>query len=441
MKGVYMNEENYNKNTQDNELLQEKNVGQKAAQTEEPMLSDVSNSNTKTSKNENKKTKKKKKWLIVLLCLLIPILLVFGAVAGVYFSLMSSYNKLSYVDVPIVERNDEYVEPPTDQQAPEWDEIEPEADDIGRDFIAPGQPIPNNEGGGGGSDYQGDPYDRNASFGRSPNAKSVYGKTPIYKVAKKDPNIENILIIGTDSRDVTRERGRSDALIVLSYNKKTKEIKMISILRDSLVPIEGHGWSRINHAYSWDGVGLCVNTVNELFDLDIQRFVVVDFNGVTDFIDKIGGVDMNLTQAEADYINDYSGGKLKTQAGMNHLNGDRALVYMRIRKIDSDFKRTERQRKVIEAVAKKIIAEKNLSEIYDLTEFAFGLIKTNITFNELTGTVADIATSALARRNIDIQTQHVPYSDAFAYKYYNGMAIVSFNIDDAARRMNKFIYG
>lgn len=429
-----MNDEIFNENTAENNALEEKNSASDSTKEE------ISEKKSKKDKKPKEK-KKKKKWLIVLLCILLPLLIIFGSVAGVYFSLMASYNKLSYVDVPVVERSNPYVEPPTDPQKPEWEGVEPEADDIGRDFIAPGQPIPNNEGGGGGSDYQGDPYDRNASFGRSPNAKSVYGKTPIYKVAKKDPNIENILIIGTDSRDVTRERGRSDALIVLSYNKKTKEIKMISILRDSLVPIEGHGWSRINHAYSWDGVGLCVNTVNELFDLDIQRFVVVDFNGVTDFVDEIGGVDMNLTQAEADYITDYSGGKLKTQAGMNHLNGDRALIYMRIRKIDSDFKRTERQRKVIEAVAKKIIAEKNLSEIYDLTEFAFGLIKTNITFNELTSTVADIATAALARRSIDIQTQHVPYSDAFAYKYYNGMAIVSFDIDDAARRMNKFIYG
>ena len=416
-----MNEEFNNKNISEEKVLQE-------------------NKSDKKAKNKKEK-KKKKKWLIILLCLLMPFVIVFGTVAGVFIALMVSYNNNAYIEVPIVERNDSYVEPPTDPQTPEWDDAVPEADDIGRDFIAPGQPLPNNEGGGGGSNYQGDTYDRNASFGRNPNAKSVYGKTPIYKVAKKDPNIENILIIGTDSRDVTRERGRSDAMIVLSYNKKTGAIKMISILRDSLVPIEGHGWSRINHAYSWDGVGLCVNTVNQLFDLDIQRFVVVDFNGVTDFIDKIGGIDMNLTQAEANYINNYSGGKLNLQAGMNHLNGDRSLVYMRIRKIDSDFKRTERQRKVIETVAKKIIAEKNLSEIYDLTEFAFGLIKTNISFTELTAAVGDVASAALARRSINIQTQHVPYSDAYAYKYYNGMAIVSFNIDDAARRMNKFIYG
>lgn len=434
-----MSDEIRNENTADTE--QEKNTESGA---DKKIIPDNSASDkggkAKKSKKKDKK-KSKKKIIIILLCLLMPFIIIFAAVGGIYLSVMKTYNDKAYVDAPIVERTNAYVEPPTDPQAPEWEEAEPGENDIGRDFIAPGQPIPNNESGGGGSDFQGDAYDRNASFGRNENAKSVFGKTPIYKVAKKDPNVENILIIGTDSRDVTRERGRSDALIVLSYNKKTGDIKMISILRDSLVPIEGHGWSRINHAYSWDGVGLCVNTVNELFDLDIQRFVVVDFNGVTDFIDKIGGIDMYLTQAEANYINNYSNGTLNLKEGVNFLNGDRALVYMRIRKIDSDFKRTERQRKVIEAVAKKIVAEKNLSEILDLTEFAFGLIKTNISFTELTATVTDVATAALGRRGIDIQTQHVPYSDAYQYKYYNGMAIVSFNIDDAARRMNKFIYG
>ncbi len=438
-----MSNEKFNENSA-NDSVQENNI--QADSSENNTSADAASKENTSAENGGKskkakgKKKSKKKLIIILLCLLLPVLIVLGSVGGVYFSLWSKFNKNAYVDEPIVERQEAYVEPPTDPQAPEWENAEPGEDDIGRDFIAPGQPIPNNEGGGGGSDYKGDAYDRNASFGRSPNAKSVYGKTPVYKVAKKDPNIENILIIGTDSRDVTRERGRSDALIVLSYNKKTNEIKMISILRDSLVPIEGHGWSRINHAYSWDGVGLCVNTVNELFDLDIQRFVVVDFNGVTDFIDKIGGIDMYLTQKEADYINNYSKGTLNLKEGMNYLNGDRSLVYMRIRKIDSDFKRTERQRKVIEAVAKKIVAEKNLSEILDLTEFAFGLIKTNISFPELTGAVTNIATVAL-KRGIDIQTQHVPYSDAYQYKYYNGMAIVSFNIDDAARRMHKFIYG
>lgn len=383
-----------------------------------------------------KKTKKSKKKRILALLLLIPFVLVIGTVAGVALPLIISYHNNAYEEVDIVERTDEYVVPETDPQPEEWENVTLREEDVGRDL----ETLPNSVNQGGTNGIVGDGLDRNASFGRNENVKSVYGKTPIYKVEKKDPNIENILVIGTDSRDVTRERGRSDALIVVSYNKKTGAIKMISILRDSLVPIEGRGWNRINAAYSFDGVGLCVNTVNQLFDLDIQRFVVVDFNGVTDFIDRAGGVTISLTQKEVDYMTNYSNGAVKYNVGPNKFNGDRALVYMRIRKIDSDFKRTERQRKVIETLAKKIVREKSLSEIYDLTNFAFGLVKTNISLSELTSVIGNVASDAM-RSGLDMESHHVPFSDAYTYKYYNGMAIVSFDINDASRRVNKIIYG
>lgn len=382
-----------------------------------------------------KKSKKKK---IIVICLLIILVLIIGTVAGIILPLVISYNNNAYEEVDIVERSDEYVRPEKDPQPDEWANVTLNEGDLGRDLTGEHETLPNNINSGGAGVKDG--LDRNASFGRNENVVNVYGKTPIYKVEKKDPNIENILVLGTDSRDVTRERGRSDAIIILSYNKKTGAVKMVSVLRDSLVPIEGRGWNRINAAYSFDGVGLAVNTVNQLFDLDIQRFVVVDFNGVTDFIDKAGGLTISLTQAEADYLTNYNSGKVKYSAGPCQMNGDRALAYMRIRKIDSDFGRTARQRRVIETLASKIIKEKSLSEIYDLTNFAFGLVKTNISITELTSAVADVATGAL-RNGLNISSQHVPYSDAFTYKYYNGMAIISFDIDDAARRVNKFIYG
>lgn len=383
-----------------------------------------------------KKDKKSKKLKVLIICLLIPIILIIGTLAGITLPLIISYNRNAYQEVEIVERSDEYVMPETDPQPEEWADVTFREEDLGRDITTATLPNVVNQSGGSKGPY----YDRNASFGRNANAISVYGKTPIYKVAKKDPNIENILILGTDSRDVTKERGRSDAIIVMSYNKKTGSIKMTSILRDSLVPIEGRGWNRINAAYSFDGVGLAINTINQIFDLDIQRFVVIDFNGVTDFIDKVGGVTISLTQAEVNYMEKYSGGNVAYKVGPNHFNGDRALAYMRIRKIDSDFKRTARQRNVIETLAQKIVNEKTIPEIYELTDFAFSLVKTNISITELTSTVASIAKNAMVR-GLSMQSQHVPYSDAFAYKYYNGMAIVSFNIDDAARRINKFIYG
>ncbi|MBO5859949.1 MAG: LCP family protein [Clostridia bacterium] len=385
----------------------------------------------------DKEKKKSKKKLVILLCLLIPFVLVIGTLAGVFLPIIISYNKNAYQEVDIVERSDEYVMPEQDSQPAEWADVTLSDDEVGRDLTAT---LPNDINQGGNSGEKADDG-RNASLANTPNAISVYGRTPIYKVAKKDPNIENILVIGTDTRYVTKERGRSDAMIIVSYNRKTGSIKMTSILRDSLVPIEGHGWNRINAAYSFDGVGLAINTVNEIFDLDIQRFVVVDFYAVTHFIDKVGGLNINLTKKEAEYLWNKTDGKgYQYHEGENFMNGDRCLEYMRIRKIDSDFYRSGRQRKVIELLANKIIKEKNIAEIYELTEFGFSLVKTNIPFGELSSVVGSVATKA-AGRSISIDSQTVPYPDASVNKYYNGMAIKSFDIDDAARRINKFIYG
>ena len=151
------------------------------------------------------KEKKSKKKRILILLLLIPLVLIIGTVAGITLPLIISYNNNAYEEVDIVERSDEYVVPEQDPQPDEWANVTLREEDVGRDL----ETLPNNINKGGNGTSADDGLDRNASFGRNENVKSVYGKTPIYKVEKKDPNIENILVIGTDSRDVTKERGRS----------------------------------------------------------------------------------------------------------------------------------------------------------------------------------------------------------------------------------------
>lgn len=381
---------------------------------------------------------KEKKKKIIIFCIIIPVLLIVAAVAGVSVPLISGYIRNAYESREIVERSEEYIEPSTNPDL--WD-----VEETSTAVQSEPQTLPEKENEGGTQASQDSdtvlykkPFDYNISFGDSVNAISVYGKTPIYKVEQKNPDVINILVLGTDSRDVTRERGRSDSIIVLSYNKKNGKIKMVSVLRDSLVPIEGHSWNRINAAYSYDGVGLAVNTVNELFDLDIQHFVVIDFNGARNFIDKVGGVEIDITQKEADFYN-YTGymGRVKLSEGPFMMNGERALVYMRTRYVDNDFKRTERQRKVIVTLAKKIIEEKSISEIYDLTDYSFTLVKTNISIKTLLSFVSSVAVNA---SNLSIESQHVPFSDSYEYKYYNGMAIISFDIESAKKRVNEFIY-
>lgn len=381
---------------------------------------------------------KKKTKIIILICVIIPALLIAVAVAGVAGSLISGYIRNAYEGREVVERSEEYIEPSTVSEL--WG-VEETTNPVQNSSST----MPDTNNGGVQTTQDSDTvlykktFDYDISFGDSPDAVSVYGKTPIYKVEQKDPDVINILVLGTDSRNVTKERGRSDSIIILSYNKKTGKIIMTSILRDSLVPIEGHGWNRINSAYSYDGVGLAVNTVNELFDLDIQHFVVIDFNGARNFVDKVGGVEINLTQKEADFYN-YTGymGRVKLTEGPFHMNGERALVYMRTRYVDNDFKRTERQRNVIVTLAKKIIEEKNLAEIYDLTNYSFTLVKTNISVSDLWSIITSLAMKATV---LSIDSQHVPFSDSYKYDYYNGMAIISFDIESAAKRVNEFIYG
>ncbi len=276
-------------------------------------------------------------------------------------------------------------------------------------------------------------YDTKASFANS-NAVSVYGYTPIYKVAQKDPDVENILVLGTDSRDVTMYRGNSDTMIVFSYNKKKGTVKMVTFMRDALVPITGHDWNRLNSAYPYDGIGLTVNTINQLFGLDVQEFVIIDFNGTKDFIDHIGGVDVNLTAEEAAYYKEVTGREFTV--GANHLGASDALMHMRNRKIGYDFGRTSRQRDVLTAVLRQIMS-KPITDIYEILNYSFSLVKTNIPLTSLTSLALSVSTQG---SNLAISTQQVPYSDAYKNAWYNGLEILSFDIGSTATRINQFLY-
>lgn len=279
------------------------------------------------------------------------------------------------------------------------------------------------------------PQNEDASFGKSENVVSVYGKTPLYKVSQKNSDVKNILILGTDSRDVTLDRGRSDVMIIASYNSKKGTLKLTSLLRDSLVPIEGVGWNRLNTAYFYGGVGLSINTINQLYGLDIQQFLVVDFGGVKDFIEYVGGVDIELTEEEAALYSLYTGKTISP--GLNHLDPELALTHMRNRSIGNDFGRTKRQRDTITAVAKQLMSTKSVTDLYNITNYAFSLIKTNISATEL----VTLATSVLANgSNLTIDTENVPFSDAYQFAWYNGMSIISFDISAAGTRLNSFIY-
>lgn len=147
--------------------------------------------------------------------------------------------------------------------------------------------------------------------------------------------IKNIALLGIDSRDDDLV-GRSDSIMILTLDSVHNKIKLTSIMRDSYVNIDGHGMDKINHAYAFGGAELSLKTLNESFDLNISEVMVVNFTSLVNIIDKIGGVNINITYEDASHISGIS------SPGKYLLNGNQVLAYSRIRyATGGDYKRTE----------------------------------------------------------------------------------------------------
>ncbi len=144
-----------------------------------------------------------------------------------------------------------------------------------------------------------------------------------------DNMILNIMLIGSDSMS-TGDHGRSDSLMVLSLDLRHKKIKVTSLMRDIWVKIPGQGNDRLNAAYAYGGPKLTIETIEKNFGIYIDRYAIVDFEGFSNIIDALGGIDLELSSAECAYINKYSGDKHTLKgSGMKHLTGLQALHYSR----------------------------------------------------------------------------------------------------------------
>ncbi|MBQ4611980.1 MAG: LCP family protein [Clostridia bacterium] len=170
-------------------------------------------------------------------------------------------------------------------------------------------------------------------------------------------DVQNIALFGLDTRS-NDDNGRSDAIIILSIDRAHNKIKLTSIARDSLVPIEGHGQSKITHAFSWGGAKLAVKTLNQNFGLNITDYAYLNFFEFAEIIDYIGGVMIDVDAAELNVMNNYYGPELRklgfdyqnATSGYVRLNGVQALAYSRNRYTGSDIDRGNRQKEVLEAM-------------------------------------------------------------------------------------------
>lgn len=211
----------------------------------------------------------------------------------------------------------------------------------------------------------------------------------------------NIALFGVDSRDSNLGKGnRSDCIIIASINNKTKDVKLISVYRDTYVNIEGHGLDKITHAYSYGEAPLAIKTLNENFDLNIKEFVTVNFDAVAEAVNALGGVTIDVEQEEIQYINDYIKETSRvtgisttnvTKAGKQTLDGVQAVAYSRIRyTAGGDYKRTERMRTVIEAMVEKF-KTKNISEMNKIIDKILPEVYTNIKASDIFTLLPSIA--------------------------------------------------
>lgn len=246
-------------------------------------------------------------------------------------------------------------------------------------------------------------------------------------------NIINILLIGQDHRE-GEGRARSDAMILCTINKSNKTLTMTSFMRDMYVQIPGYHDNRINASYELGGMPLLDACLKVNFGVQVDGNVEVDFNGFIEVIDMLGGVDIELTSAEAEYlnrrgnwgVNDSTAWQWNLKAGMNHLTGEQALAYSRIRYVgNSDFGRTERQRKVLNTLFE---ACKDLSvlELNSLLQKLLPLLTTDMSNAQILNYAVDIFPIL---SDLTIVTQRVPADGTFSDASINGMQVLKVDLE------------
>lgn len=269
---------------------------------------------------------------------------------------------------------------------------------------------------------------------------------PIYSENQIDPDVINILLLGDDGRDQI-DTGRSDSMMILSYNQRTGSVKILSLLRDTWIYIPGRTtWNRINTAYRFGGVGLAINTINTNFDMDIQYYMLVHFEDIKNITDTVGGIDVPLTQREVEYINAYSGSENiledipeGVESAMRHLDGLQVFRHSRNRKLgNGDWSRTQRQRDVMKGFYNRASQEKNAAALASLMYSLMDYVETNMSPWQM----ISLGTSIIFGKNhSEPQTASMPFPGTWSYAYEGQMAVIHINIEKNRDAMHEFLFG
>lgn len=244
--------------------------------------------------------------------------------------------------------------------------------------------------------------------------------------------ITNIALFGIDSEGANNDSGRSDSIMIASLDQNKNEVKLTSILRDSYVYIDGYGNDKINHAYSYGGPVLAIKTINQNYKMDIKDYVTANFSQFASVIDAVGGIDIDITKDEMLEINKLSTTKLYTY-GKVHINGEQALEYSRIRDIDSDTMRANRQKKVIESCMNSLKGE-SAARYVGVVKAVMPMIETSLSYNDIVGFYSLLSSSTLKQKTIPGDEDNALGGE------YNGSWVWRYDLDAAADRLLRFIY-
>lgn len=264
----------------------------------------------------------------------------------------------------------------------------------------------------------------------------------------KEEGVTNILLIGNDSR-TNGEDGRSDAMILVSISDKTGKIYMTSLLRDMYVEIPGYKSNRLNAAYSFGGAELLMETIEKNLDISVNRYVLVNFEAFAKLVDAVGGIELELTAKEKEYVNGYlveyniltnrpqgTDNIDASEDGLVHLNGPQALAYSRNRYIGTDFGRTQRQRNVLSAVIGKA-PKALLTNPGELLDGLLPNLTTNLTKNEFIG----LGFAAPKILTYEIVQGSLPIEGSYRGTTIRNMSVLEVDFEKNKEYLKENIYG
>ncbi len=265
----------------------------------------------------------------------------------------------------------------------------------------------------------------------------------------------NIMLLGADDDPMPR----TDTMIIASIHSGTGEVKLTSLMRDMYVAIDGHGSNKINAASRFgcmaadgdieEGIKLTLKTVNQCFDMNISKYAMVNFSAFAYIVEEIGGIDVSVTENEMYSVNqlmddmrvlytniELPKNDLKEHGDSVHLDGMQALAYVRIRKLDSDYNRTSRQRQALKAVMDKAIAIRDPGTLMDIYSVVMDRITTNLTTDEILKLGVKVVTNGAGFSEL-----RIPADGTYSSESIKGMSCLVPNLEKNTTLLHEFIYG